>query len=157
MKRQNVACDILPQMTDLLLTAEEYRLASNNSAVSKDYFFVLSIALNGAEDNYLMFTTESQDGISSCSNIAYASKVTAGSTLSKAIQKDLEDDFHYGGDFFIELVKPYDQTTNRKGDLITRLLVYIRVDQQFNTESLNTLNMNPHWHDNSGHQLTSQH
>lgn len=53
------------------------------------------------------------------------------------------------------MIKPYDQTSNRNGDLLTRLLVYIRVEEQFTTEGLDTLNMSPHWHDGSEHQITS--
>lgn len=142
-------------MADQILTDEEYRLILDNKSVSKDYFFVLSIALKEPEDSYLMLTTETRDDIAFCSNIAYASKVTAGITLAEAVRADLKNDFHYDGGFFIEVVKPYDQTTNRKGDLLTRLLVYILVDEQFKTDGLNTLNMNPHWHDSSGYHVSA--
>lgn len=86
-------------MANLLLTNDEYRSASNNLSIAKDFFFVLSIALKGAEDNYLMLTTELRDGIALCNNIAYASKVTANGTLLETIRTDLQDDFNYFGNF----------------------------------------------------------
>jgi len=81
--------------------------------------------------------------------VAYASKVSAGTTLWQAVRADLEKDFDfpYEQSFFIEHMYKYDTTPNKEGALLTRLLVDVTVHCKFDISHAKPIGKHIVWND----------
>lgn len=74
----------------------------------------------------------------------YASRVLPGQTLAEAVENDLHTDFTYDGDFQIKNHHFYDTTPDKKGTLLPRLVVIIKVNR-FSTNALHPAGLQVQW------------
>jgi hypothetical protein len=135
---------------DTELTPVEILQLQSGRLVDKDFFYIPVFYFNEFDDDHVDWHWYSLrfEGVNTRQSLtAYASKVPASTSLKQVIIRDLKQDFHYPHDqtFVIGGILSYDTAQNRKGQTLTRVLVYVGLDYKINPRSTHPLDMDVYW------------
>jgi hypothetical protein len=135
---------------NLLLEANDLTRITQGERIEKEYFYIPFIFYSegSQNDEYYWYSLRYNNKEAPKSLLAYASKVIVGKTLWEAVRQDLASDFAYtveNGSFVIENIDCFDTARRNDSRELTRLLVWVNVNNKFSVDRINPVSTKPFW------------